>query len=98
MSLRLIFQAGVRDEIDDAYAWYERRRQGLGEDFLAALQMVFDRIGQAPEVHAPIYQTIRHCQVKRFPYAVYYRVELDRIAVIAVHHGNRDPQTWQSRA
>jgi hypothetical protein len=31
MSLPLVFQAGVRDEIDEAYAWYEDQRAGLGE-------------------------------------------------------------------
>jgi plasmid stabilization system protein ParE len=98
MSLPLVFQAGVRDEIDEAYVWYEAQRQGLGEDFLAALQLVFDRIEQDPEIHAPIYHAIRHSRVKRFPYAVYYRLEANRIVVIAVHHGKRDPGDWRSRA
>lgn len=29
MSLPLVFQAGVRDEIDEAYGWYESQRKGL---------------------------------------------------------------------
>lgn len=98
MSLPLVFQAGVRDEIDEAYTWYEDQRQGLGEDFLAAIQVVLDRIESAPEIHAPIYQAVRHGRLKRFPYAVYYRIEPDRIAVIAIHHSKRNPKTWQSRA
>jgi len=28
MSLPLVFQAGVRGEIDDVYAWYEGQRAG----------------------------------------------------------------------
>jgi plasmid stabilization system protein ParE len=98
MSLPLVFQAGVRDEIDEAYAWYEDQRAGLGEEFLAEVQRVLDRIERNPEIHAPIYQAVRHGRVKRFPYAVYYRVEPDRIVVIAVHHSKRDPRSWQSRA
>ncbi len=98
MSLPLVFQAGVRDEIDAAYAWYEERRPGLGEDFLAAVQVVLDRIERIPEIHPPIYQAVRHGRVKRFPYAVYYRLEPDRIVVIAVHHSKKDPKNWQFRA
>jgi plasmid stabilization system protein ParE len=98
MNLPLVFQAGVRDEIDDAYSWYERQRLGLGEDFLAEVQTVLDRIERNPELHTPIYRNVRHARVKRFPYAVYYRIEPDRIAVIAVHHSKRDPRRWQSRA
>jgi toxin ParE1/3/4 len=67
MNLPLVFQAGVRDEIDDAYSWYEKRRQGLGEQFLTAVQSVLDRIERNPELHAPIYQNVRHARVKRFP-------------------------------
>ncbi len=98
MSLPLVFQAGVRGEIDDVYAWYEGQRQGLGEEFLAEVQSVLDRIEQAPEVHAPIYRNVRHGRVRRFAYAVYYWIEPDRIVVIAVHHSKRDPRSWRSRA
>lgn len=98
MSLPLVFQAGVRDEIDEAYNWYEGQRRGLGEDFLSAVQLVLDRIAQNPEIHAPIYQAVRHGRLKRFPYAVYYHLEPDRLVVIAVHHSKRDPRSWQSRA
>jgi len=98
MSLPLVFQAGVRDDIDEAYDWYEKQRRGLGEDFLAAIQVVLDRIESTPEIHAPIYKAARQGRLKRFPYAVYYRIEPDRIAVIAVHHSKRNPRIWQSRA
>jgi len=70
----------------------------LGEEFLAEVQLVLDRIEQNPEIYAPIYQTARHGRVKRFAYAVYYGIELDRIVVIAVHHSKRDPKHWQSGA
>lgn len=97
MSLPLVFQAGVRDEIDEAYAWYEEQRQGLGEGFLAAIRVVLDQIESAPEIDASIYRAVRRGRLKRFPYAVYYRVQPDRIAVIAVQHNKRNPKTWQSR-
>lgn len=98
MSLPLVFQAGVRDEIDEAYTWYEKQHEGLGEAFLNEVPSVLDRIERNPELHAPIYQNVRHGRLKRFPYAVYYRIDADRIAVIAVHHSKRDPRRWQSRA
>ncbi len=44
MNLPLVFQAGVRDEIDEAYTWYEKQQQGLGEEFLTEVQSVLDRI------------------------------------------------------
>lgn len=98
MSLPLVFQAGVRGEIDEAYAWYQEQHHGLGEEFLIAVQVVLDRIQENPEIHAPMYGPVRHGRLMRFPYSVYYRLEPERIAVIAVHHHKRDPKSWQSRA
>jgi hypothetical protein len=37
MRLPVVFRPEARDEVDEAYAWYERQRPGLGEEFLAAV-------------------------------------------------------------
>jgi plasmid stabilization system protein ParE len=98
MSLPLVFHPDVQGEIDDAYRWYEQQRAGLGDDFLAALEEVFDRLRQTPEAHQVIYRDVRRALPRRFPYGVYYRVHADRVEVIAVQHSRRDPADWQSRA
>jgi plasmid stabilization system protein ParE len=98
MSLPLVFHPAVRGEIDDAYRWYEQRQAGLGQDFLAALDEVFNRLQQTPEAHQVIYRDVRRALPRRFPYGVYYRVLADRVEVIAVQHSRRDPAHWQSRA
>ena len=98
MNLPLVFHSEVRGEVDEAYAWHERQRAGLGEEFLAEVQTVIDRIHQTPELHAVAYRDIRRALVHRFKYAVYYRLEPDHIEVIAVQHSKGDPRRWKSRA
>ncbi len=44
-----------------------------------------------------VYKDARCALLRRFPYAIYYRVKRDRIVVIAVFHSSRDPREWQSR-
>jgi plasmid stabilization system protein ParE len=85
-------------EFSDASEWYERQRPGLGADFIACVEETLDRIANTPELHAIVFGSVRRAGVRRFPYSVYYTVEADRITVIAVQHGNRDPCVWQSRA
>lgn len=97
MSLPLTFHPDVHGEIDDAYRWYKGQRPGLGDDFLAAIEVVFRRIGNTPEVHAVIYRDVRRALPRRFPYAVYYRVQAGRVVVVAVQHTSRDPADWQTR-
>jgi toxin ParE1/3/4 len=97
MTLPLVFHSDVQPEVDEAYEWYEQQRAGLGDDFLAAIEVVFERISRLPELHQVVFQDVRRGLPKRFPYGVFYRVHADRVEVIAVYHSSRDPRGWQSR-
>ena len=98
MSLPVVLRPEARAEFDDAFNWYEQRRPGLGVDFVAQIQEVFDRISTTPERYGQIFHDIRRVVVQRFPYAVFYQVEPQRVVVLAVFHSRRDPQIWQVRA
>ena len=50
-----------------------------------------------PELHAVIEKQVRRSRVAVFPYHIYYRILPDRIEVIAIIHGRRDPALWKSR-
>jgi len=98
MSLPLVFQAGVRAESMTRMPGLRRKAKAWASRYLDEIQRVLDPIEHNPEIHAPIYRTIRHGRLKRFAYAVYYRIEPDRIAIMAVRHAKQDPRGWQSRA
>jgi len=68
----------------------------LAEEFANAVEAMFTRIEAMPELYALALQNVRRGKLRRFPYLVYYRVLLDKIEVIAVLHGSRDPELWQS--
>jgi hypothetical protein len=38
-----------------AYRWYEEQRGGLGEEFLTAVDVLFDTIEQFPEMFARVH-------------------------------------------
>lgn len=97
MTLPLDFLPPVKEEIDQAYAWYQRQRQGLGEDYLAEVRRTLDQIQRQPLAWAVLYRGVRAALVRRFPYVVYFRDEPDRIVVIAVQHGHRHSRRWRSR-
>lgn len=62
-----------------------------------ALNQVFDQIRPFPESHAIYREDVRRAKVGRTPYNLYYRILADRIEVVAVIHGRRDPKSWQHR-
>jgi plasmid stabilization system protein ParE len=51
-----------------------------------------------PELHGKVWEDVRAARLKQFRYIVYFIVLEDRIEVLAVLHGARDPSAWQSRA
>ena len=97
MSLPVVLTPEAQAEFDDAADWYEQQA-GLGADFTAAVRDVLNRIAAIPRVHQVVYKDIRRAVVRRFPYSVFYRVDPDRVTVIAVFDNRRDPTIWRSRA
>ena len=97
MSLPLVFLPQVRDDVDEAYSWYEERRTGLGDAFLASLEETFSRIRATPALSSLVYRDVRVRITKRFPYGVYFRILQDQILVLAFVHHRRDRRVWRSR-
>jgi plasmid stabilization system protein ParE len=98
MNYVLVFRPEVRDELDDAYNYYESQKIGLGDEFLDCVDDTLDRICQMPESYPVVDRDIRRSLVKRFPYAVYYRIVSSRIIAIAIFHGYRDPTRLETRS
>lgn len=97
MTLELSLSEDAEKDIAEAYAWYEERRSGLGEDFLSCLDAALQGIRRMPEMHPIVYQSFRRALIRRFPYAVFYEVDEKRIIVSAVFHTARDPRKWRQR-
>jgi len=53
-------------------------------------------LGDRPLIYAKIYRDVRRATTRRFPYAIYFVVEGDRVAVLRILHQARDPREWQT--
>lgn len=47
-------------------------------------------IARQPELFPPIHRGLRRVLVRRFPYAVFYRIDPDAARVVAVLHAKMD--------
>jgi plasmid stabilization system protein ParE len=81
-------------DVDDAYAWYESRADGLGEALLRAVDACLARIARHPDAYAVQHGQVRRARLHRFPYGVYYAIRGDFIDVLAVYHGRRRPRRF----
>lgn len=94
----IVFHSNARAELDEAIAYYEKQRGGLGLGLLAEVEKATQRIQRSPTAF-PMYQAtaFRSCAVRRFPYWIFYLTRDDAIWVVAVAHHKRKPGYWKRR-
>jgi plasmid stabilization system protein ParE len=76
---------------------YENTQSGLGDQFLDELIRAGARIAEHPEAWPTISGKIRRCLFNRFPFGLIFRIEAERIYVLAVMHMKRKPNYWNHR-
>ena len=91
MSREVVFRRVARSEFDEAVAWYEGERIGLGLEFKAAVDQTLVVAAERPELFRPIRGQVRRAVLRRFPYTLHFLGEPARLVVLAVFHGSRDP-------
>jgi len=84
-------------DIEEAHRWYETQRLGLGDEFRAALAVVWKLLGQFPEAGPPAHRELRRVLVPRFPFAVYYRIVGQAVEVRGCLHQHQNPLAWRRR-
>jgi plasmid stabilization system protein ParE len=97
MAAELILPPETEADLAEAYAWYESRRAGLGEEFLGCVDACIEAIRRTPEIHAIVHASYRRALVRRFPYAVFHEHTEATLTVYAVFHTSRDPDKWRRR-
>lgn len=106
MTVRFRTEPEASAELDDAVAWYERHRTGLGGEFLEAIDDTLDFIARWPRAATlasgvPGELGVRRAPVRRFPYMSSMSkarglFEFSRLHTIAAHPATGFPERWSS--
>jgi plasmid stabilization system protein ParE len=97
MPAKLVIAPEAELDIAEAYVWYERRRIGLGEEFLSSVDACIEGIRRQPAMYPLVHENYRRSLIRRFPYAVLYDYAESTVTVYAVFHTSRDPEKWRLR-
>jgi plasmid stabilization system protein ParE len=84
-------------DIAEASAWYEEQRSGLGDEFLDEVSALFERLAEFPLSYPIVEPPFGRALLRRFPYAVYFLPENERVQIFAVLHQRREPGAWKER-
>jgi plasmid stabilization system protein ParE len=96
MSLPVVLRAEAEEDIQAAREHFERIRPGLSSQFVAGLRELLEGVELTPELYGLVRKDIRAARL-RFRYVAYYVAFSDRVEVLAILHGARDPTVWESR-
>jgi plasmid stabilization system protein ParE len=97
MNVRIRIEAEA--DLEGAFDWYESRRTNLGRELLDEFLLAVEAIAQSPQrwpAH-PVLPEIRRYRLKRFPFALAYKIERDYCMIFAVEHLQRKPGYWRGR-
>ena len=84
-------------ELNEAAQYYEVESPGLGLAFLKEVERCLQLIVDHPEAGTILRGSVRRRLVRRFPYALLYKVKPDGIRVLAVMNLKRRPTYWLGR-
>jgi hypothetical protein len=87
----------AESELVESAAFYERRREFLGDNFLDLVGETLAKIQSNPDLGKPGKFRTRSWKMRRFPFRIVYLDQPGRIWVLAVAHLSRKPNYWLDR-
>ena len=95
---QILIRPEAEMEVQQAFDWYQERSEGLGLEFLGAIEACLSGVMRNPFAYTVAkVPNVRRALVRRFPYALFYLVDDDAIVVIAVFNVKRQPIDWLRR-
>ena len=85
-------------EFLESITYYESQQTGLGQRFNEAVIEAVRRIQAHPNMYRLAgSKQCRQCRIPKFPFGIIYRINNNRIEIIAVMHLHRKPFYWVKR-
>lgn len=97
MIYEILIRPEAENDILDASKWYQDQIADLGLEFLTILYETFQYLTENPRLFPVTYKDLHRVLMRRFPFAIFYKIEDHFVIVIAVFHASRNPYHWKAR-
>ena len=95
--LTVSYNRTAKKELFESSHYYSTQKSGLGERFLNDVESCIQEIAVSPKRHPRYFEDVHRCVMTRFPFGIYYRVEAEKIRILAIAHSSRHPDYWKYR-
>jgi len=93
----VVFLPEAEQEMLEAAIYYQSQASGLGVDYLSKVEQAVQAIAESPMTWPIIEDELRRRLIRRFPFGILYRIEPEKIVIVAVAHLRRRPGYWRGR-
>jgi len=91
--MKVRIEAPACNDLVQGYTFYEQNEEGLGEYFLASLYSDIESLRILGGIHPKGHMSLHRALSSKFPFAIYYAVQGEEVAVKAVLDCRRNP-SW----
>jgi toxin ParE1/3/4 len=92
--MRVVLGDEARSELREAAAWYRKISKRLARRFGDEIKAAVALVAADPLRRLEIEPGIRRVLLRKFPYALLYTVEGNRVVVLVLKHHKRHPDYW----
>ncbi len=97
MDYNIIVTPFAEFDLKEAKDYYNRKKSGLGNEFIDEVKHLFTRIKQNPELFSTTLNKTRKAVLRRFPYNTYFVIDDQTIYITAVFNTWQHPKIWKNR-
>jgi plasmid stabilization system protein ParE len=95
--ISLIITREAEADLLETFAYYEEQEAGLGTEFSRAADACIQAIVRSPKAYQIVHNGIRRAALRRFPYSVFFVLNLSSVVVVGCLHASRHPKEWRRR-
>ncbi|MEM1348599.1 MAG: type II toxin-antitoxin system RelE/ParE family toxin [Myxococcota bacterium] len=92
--MALVVTARAQTDIHDALEHYDELDEQLAQRWLLELQGLYENIQAHPGMYRVVHRQVRRVVFRRFPHAVFYRLDGEDQTILRVLHARSDPAQW----
>ena len=95
--MKLVYHPQAKEDLRQTTKYYAQINYDLGNDFKLLFQEAALHISDNPFRYRVVRDDIRKCSMKRFPHAIYFRIQEDTVQILVVKHHRRHPDFGMNR-
>jgi plasmid stabilization system protein ParE len=95
--MEVVLLLSAERDLQEAYNWVEEHRQGSEQYFLQDVDLRLEHLKKFPLIGGLYRGRYRRLLIPRYPFGIFYVVELNRIVIHAVLDLRQDPKKIQER-